>query len=122
MDIRPDLEFQNFLNQGRFMIQVSRSSGRCVFYPRTVEPGTGADDLEWVQARGHGTVYATTIVRPKAPAAPYSVVLIDLDEGVRMMSCVEGIEPEAIQIGMPVRARISSRENQACIVFDPVRN
>ena len=34
---------------------------------------------------------------------PYAVALIELDEGVRMMSNVVGIEPDAVEIGMAVR-------------------
>jgi uncharacterized OB-fold protein len=52
----PDSQYAAFLKEGKFMIQRSRSSGRHVFPPRVAEPGTGARDLEWVEARGTGTV------------------------------------------------------------------
>lgn len=114
----PEQDYLRFLSEGRFMIQRSRSSGRCVFYPRVAEPGTGATDLEWIEASGLGTVYATSTVRQRAPAPDYNVALIDLDEGPRMMSRVEGVAPEAVRIGMRVKARIA-REGDAClVVFD----
>lgn len=53
MSIRPDLEFQAFLKQGCFMLQSSRASGRHLFYPRVLEPGSDRTDLEWVPASGH---------------------------------------------------------------------
>ncbi|MGE0387705.1 MAG: Zn-ribbon domain-containing OB-fold protein [Gammaproteobacteria bacterium] len=117
--IHPDQDYQAHLAAGRFMIQRSRSSGRHVFYPRVAEPGTGARDLEWVQASGRGTVYSTTVVRPKPPQAPYNVCLVELAEGPRMMSRVEGIAPDAVRIGMPVRARIDSGEGLHFVVFEP---
>ena len=68
--IRPDQEFQAFLDKGEFRIQRSRSSGKHVFYPRVIEPGTGATDLEWVPVSGLGTIYSVTVIDPKPPAVP----------------------------------------------------
>jgi uncharacterized OB-fold protein len=114
----PDAEFRAFLAEGRFMIQRSKSSGAHVFYPRAVAPGTGARDLEWVQACGRGVVYSTTVVRKKPPEPSYNVALIDLAEGPRMMSRVEGLDPAAIAIGMAVRARIIEQDGEPVVIFD----
>jgi len=119
MPLRPDQEFQEFLHTGRFMLQRGRRSGRYIFYPRAVEPGTGDTDLEWVEASGHGTVYAVTVVRPKPPQPAYNVVLIDLAEGPRMMSRVDGIDPEKVAIGMKVCARIVQEAEGYYVVFEP---
>lgn len=108
-----------FLSQGRFMIQRSRSSGRHVFYPRIAEPLTGATDLEWVPASGNGTVYAATVNYLRPSATDYSIVLVDLDEGVRMMSRVEGVPPADVRIGMRVVARIALDGQNHIVVFDP---
>ena len=118
-DPRPEQEYFAHLAQGRFMLQRSRASGRCFFYPRVAAPVTGDRDLEWVPASGRGTVHATTIVRPKPPQAPYNVVLVDLEEGVRVMSRVEGVAPEAVTIGMPVQARIGTQDDKPILLFDP---
>jgi len=117
--LQPDADYQRFLLEGRFMIQRGRSSGLHHFYPRAIEPGTGNNDLEWVPASGLGTVYSTTVVRTKPPAPAYNVVLVDLAEGPRMMSRVEGVAPDAVAIGMAVRARIVKDDGQAFVVFDP---
>jgi uncharacterized OB-fold protein len=123
MDVtHPDSEFRAFLAEGRFMIQRSRGTGAFVFYPRAVAPGTGARDLEWVEASGRGIVYSTTVVRKRPPEPSYNVALIDLDEGVRMMSRVEGLDPEAVTIGMIVRARIIDQDGEPVVVFDPVED
>ncbi|KRA59112.1 hypothetical protein ASD89_24740 [Caulobacter sp. Root656] len=121
MDVtHPDAEFRAFLVEGRFMIQRSKSSGVHVFYPRAVAPGTGARDLEWVEASGRGVVYSTTVVRKKPPEPSYNVALIDLAEGPRMMSRVEGVEPAAVAIGMAVQARIVDQDGEPVVVFDAV--
>jgi uncharacterized protein len=117
--MNPEKEFFEHLASGRFMIQKSRSTGAHVYYPRVAEPGTGATDLEWVAASGHGTVYSTTVIRAKPPAPNANLALIDLAEGPRMMSRVDGIAPEAVKIGMAVRARVIIEDDHPLVVFEP---
>lgn len=122
--IHPEQEWQSYLAAGRFMIQRSRSTGGYIFYPRIAEPGTGADDLEWVEASGNGTIYAVTIVRKKDPADSYNVALVDLAEGPRLMSRITDIDNDAINIGMAVCAYIrqpqtGQPEEQPILLFKP---
>lgn len=118
-DIKPEIQFAAFLEEGRFMLQRSRASGTCFFYPRVAEPGTGNTDLEWVEASGDGVVYSTTVIRPKPPASNYNLALIDVAEGARMMSRVEGVPPEQVKIGMKVRAKVIREDNKPLLVFEP---
>jgi uncharacterized OB-fold protein len=118
--MNPEKEYFEHLAAGRFMIQRSRSTGGHVFYPRVAEPGTGAADLEWVAASGRGTVYSTTVIRQKPPTPNYNLALIGLAEGPRLMSRVEGIAPEAVKIGMAVKARLVTDNEQPMVVFEPV--
>ena len=117
--LQPEAEWRAHLTAGRFMIQRSRSTGGHVFYPRIAEPGTGAEDLEWVEASGRGTVHAVTVVRKKDPSESYNVVLVDLEEGPRLMSRVDEIAPDAVTIGMAVRARIVGELDRPLLVFVP---
>jgi len=116
---QPDIEFQAHLTEGRFMIQRSRSTGGYVFYPRVMEPRTGTMDLEWVPASGRGIVHASTVVRMKPPAENYNVCLVDLAEGPRMMSRVDGIPPEQVRAGLAVRAQIVTEDDLPLVVFRP---
>lgn len=102
------------------MIQRSRGSGHHVFYPRVAEPGTGAD-LEWIEASGRGVVYSTTVSRVRPPQQAYNIALIELAEGPRLMSRVEGIAPADIRIGLPVRARIIQADDGPLLVFAPAQ-
>lgn len=117
--IHPEQDFLTFLAAGRFMLQRSRETGRYLFYPRVAEPGTGCMDLEWVEASGAGTVYSTTVVRQKPPTPNYNLALIDLAEGPRMMSRVEGVAPESVRIGMRVSAKIIRENETPLVVFEP---
>jgi uncharacterized OB-fold protein len=117
-ELRPDEDFRRFLAEGRFMIQRSKGTGRHVFFPRVAEPGTGAE-LEWVEASGRGVVHAVTVVRKKPPEPSYNVVLIDLEEGPRLMSRVEGVASDAVAIGLAVQAAIVEEEGEPVLVFRP---
>ncbi len=71
---------------------------------------------------GTGTVYSYTTISRKAEAGgDYNVALIDLDEGVRMMSRVEGIAPEQGQIGMRVKAQVIQHNGKGLVVFQPAQ-
>ena len=120
--LHPEKEYLAFLSEGRFMIQRCRTSGRHVFYPRIAEPLTGSTDLEWVEASGQGVVYSTSVVRQRPPAGDYNVALIDLEEGPRMMSRVEGLPPQEVRIGMKVRARIVRENDAPLVVFEPAQS
>jgi uncharacterized protein len=117
--MHPEKEHFEFLAKGEFMLQRCRSSGVFIYYPRVAAPKTGATDLEWVKASGLGTVYSTTVIRQKPPKTDYNLALIDLAEGPRMMSRVEGLAPQEVKIGMSVRAKIVSEEDRPVVVFEP---
>ncbi len=111
----PEAEYRAHLQQGRFMIQRSRSTGAHTFYPRIAIPGTGEQDLEWVAASGLATVYAITVNRTRAGA--YNIALVDLDEGPRMMTRIDGTE--TVPIGTRVRACIIEEDGAPLVVFVP---
>lgn len=79
----------------RLTAQKCQQCGRFVFYPRALCPFCHSEDLSWTPLRGSGTVYSFTVSR-RAPSpefadlVPYVVVLVDLDEGIRMMSNLVG--------------------------------
>lgn len=115
----PEAQFKQHLAEGRFMILRSASTGRYVFYPRPFIPGTGEDDLEWVEAQGTGTVHSTTVNR-RSPekGGTFNVCLIDMDEGVRMLSRVVGMVPEEVSIGLKVKARIEELNGEPAVVWE----
>jgi uncharacterized OB-fold protein len=104
----PEKHYLDALAAGRFEIQKCAACAKHVFYPRVVCPHCGAGELAWVAPSGRGTVKTTTAVRrTPADGGDYPLCLVDLAEGVRMMSRVVSIAPQDVKIGMGVQARIA---------------
>ena len=82
----PRERYEEHCRRGELAYQWDARRDRAVFYPRT---GPG---LEWRVSAGAGTVYSVTWIHPR-DGEPYNVVLVDLDEGFRMMSRVRGGRP-----------------------------
>lgn len=97
------------LGSGELAYQYSPSDAKAVFYPRLVAPGSGAGHLEWRVSNGLGTVHSTTWI-PVRDGEPYNVALVDVDEGFRMMTRIEDIDPKQVRIGMRVRFRVRAGE------------
>ncbi len=100
----PHGRYLEYCRKGELAYQVCAADGMPVFYPRVVAPGSASPGLEWRVSKGLGTVYATTVVFAK-DQPPRNVALVDVDEGFRLMSRVEDIDPMRVAIGMRVRVR-----------------
>ena len=112
---------QGELDAGRFLLQRCGDCGRHVYYPRESCPHCGSAALEWKTPGGLGTVHAVTTVRRKpADGGDLNVSLIDLDEGVRLMSRIENLAPAAVRIGQRVKARVQVKDGRGLVLFDAV--
>ncbi len=99
--------FWEATREGKLIIQKCEDCQKYVFYPRTACPFCFSDNLGWVEASGKGTVYSFTVVENNAPSAfladmPYVVAMIDLEEGVRMLSNIVECDLKALRCDMPV--------------------
>jgi uncharacterized OB-fold protein len=110
---------QDELDAWRFLVQRCSACSRHVYYPRASCPHCGSAALEWTMPSGLGTVHAVTTVRRKpAEGGDLNVSLIDLDEGVRLMSRVDNLAADAVRIGQRVRARVRVTEGRGLVLFD----
>jgi uncharacterized OB-fold protein len=110
--------YERYLESDTLGFQRCSACGEAIFYPRVVCPVCGGTDLEWEVSSGRGIVYATTAVY-RREADPYNVVLVDLEEGFRMMSRVEGVPAESVEIGMRVVLRVDHEGDEPVPVFVP---
>jgi uncharacterized OB-fold protein len=82
--------------------------GTPFWFPRAACPRCLATAIEWREASGRGTVHASSAqyvagLPELADRVPYAVALIDLEEGVRMMSNVVGCPADDVHAGLAVR-------------------
>ena len=123
--------FWEATRNGRLLVQWCTSCDRGVFYPRVFCPhcAAGADALEWREASGRATVYAAVVEnKPQAAGAnfsagePYCVALVDLEEGVRMLTNVVGCPPDSVQCGMALTVAWEPlSDGRQLPVFEPVQ-
>ena len=107
----PTAAYRRYLQNGELGYQRCADCSAAVFYPRVLCPVCGSGALEWRESEGRGTVYATTAVHSRDRDLR-NVVLVDLDEGFRMMSRVEGVPAEEVEIGTRVRFEVRQGEEE----------
>lgn len=115
--------FWDAARDGRLVTQRCAGCGRLQHPPRPMCPSCHGLDLEVVDLAGTGVVYSYSILHhPQHPSFEYPVVaaLIDLDEGVRILSNLVDVPPEDVRIGMPVEVRfVPTRDEMSVPVFAP---
>ncbi len=110
---------QQALDAGQFLIQHCGACQRHVYFPRELCPHCGAAAPDFVAPGGGGTLQAVTVISRKADnGGDYNVCMVLLDEGVKLMSRVDGVAPTALQVGQRVRARVVQQAGKGLVVFE----
>jgi len=114
--------FWTAAKQGRLMLQKCGQCGTFNFHPKPWCIECGSRELNWTEAKPTGTVYSYTISRSVAmnypgweKDLPVLLCLVDLDDGARMYAQVTDCAPEAMRIGMRVRAHFEDISEEAGI-------
>ena len=95
------------LRQGKLLLQHCLECGHVQFYQQAICRRCGSERIEHRAASGRGRVHSFSVVyRAPGPAfkedTPYAVLLVELEEGPRMISSLIDGDPMAISFGMPV--------------------
>lgn len=104
--IHPDNQgFWEGVKNRELRFQRCKACSKWLHPPRPMCPKCRSLETEWVPVQGKGAVYSW-VTYQEAPhpgfKTPYSVVLVELEEGVRLVSNLKDVKPEEITIGMPV--------------------
>lgn len=107
-------EFYDWCGQGELRFQRCSECGTWRHVPREMCAECGAWSWEWARSSGRGTVFTWTVVaRALHPAfaddVPAAPAVIEMEEGVRLLSIVVDCPIDELEIGMPVE-----------VVFDDV--
>ncbi|BCO34314.1 hypothetical protein BMW24_017390 [Mycobacterium heckeshornense] len=95
--------------EGRLLITECGSCAKVHHYPRPFCPYCWSDNVHPVRASGRGTLYTYSTVYvndlpPFRDRLPYVAAIVELAEGPKLMTMIEGPSPEQLQIGMKVTA------------------
>ncbi|MFG1701457.1 Zn-ribbon domain-containing OB-fold protein [Nonomuraea sp. NPDC049309] len=110
---------------GELRIQRCTACERHYFYPRPSCPRCGGDQVEWVRASGRATLYSYVINHRPAPGfedeAPYAIAVVELEEGVRMMTNIVGVpnDPEHLELDMELQVVFERRGDVTVPLFEP---
>lgn len=84
----------------------SPSSGRSHFPRLAACPYTGADDVEEVELPTDGTLWGWTAVTARPPgydgALPFGFGVVELSDGLRVITRLTVAEPDALTFGQPM--------------------
>ncbi|CAM3333214.1 nucleic acid-binding protein [Mycobacterium intermedium] len=104
--ISRDTEFYwNGLREQKLLIQRCGGCGTLRHPPRPMCPHCRSLSWEAIESSGEGTVYSYVMPhQPRFPFFdyPYIVALVELSEGVRLLSNLRDIDPDDVTVGMPV--------------------
>ena len=111
--------FWQAASEGVLMIRRCRSCGEAHWYPRPFCPHCSGADVDWVPARGGGTVYSFTVTRKVGPV-PYVLAYVTLDEGVTMLTNLVDAAFESLHIGQRVHVTFRVAEGGGAVpMFTP---
>ena len=121
----PDLDTEPYwkgMNDHELRFQRCAQCEHVQFLPGPMCSGCQSFDLEWFTSSGKGTVYSWSGVEQHAHPAfepPYTVLLVEMDEGPRVIAQLRGAEETELEIGMPVHvAWDDSEPEQSFAVFE----
>ena len=104
METRP---FWDGLKERKFLLRHCNACGHDHYYPRPFCPTCWSDALSWTEASGRGRLYTYSVVHvndlpPFNERVPYVAAIVELDEGPRVMTNVEGVPFDELRADMPV--------------------
>ena len=107
-------EFYQFCKQHELRFQRCKDCGAWRHMPRESCAACGSFNWSWERASGKGHVFSWTVMHRAlhpgfTPDVPYATVVIELAEGVRIVSHVLDLDPGQLRVGLPVE-----------VVFDDV--
>jgi len=120
-------KFWEATRQHKLVMQKCSDCGKLIFYPRKVCPYCWSSNIGWEEVSGKGKVHSMTVtlggVEPVfAPDLPYILAIVELKEGIHMMTNIVECEPEDVTIGMDVEVTFRDCTDSISLpVFKPVR-
>jgi uncharacterized OB-fold protein len=105
--------------QGKLLLKKCASCGEVHYFPRGICPFCFSSKVDWVEAKGTGTIYSYSVSRRAGPI-PYCIAYVALDEGVTMMTNIVDCDLDTVRIGQRVKLTFKASPNGTAIaMFTP---
>ena len=96
--------FYKFVNEGKLMAAKCGKCGTLLLPPRPVCAKCLSTDLRWVELKGRGKLLSYTVIHVSSiqfeSMAPYTVGIVELEDGPHLPGMIRHVEPEKIKVGM----------------------
>lgn len=106
-------EFWQALAEGKLLLKRCRACRQFHYYPRAVCPFCLAGNTDWVASSGRGKVYSYSVMR--RAKEPYCLALVELEEGVTLMTNIVASPLDDVRIGAAVELQVTRDANGACL-------
>lgn len=121
-------EFWEGARKHKLLIQECQDCKAKIFYPRQYCSECWSSNLGWVEASGKAKIFTHTItmagVEQKfAEDLPYVLAIVNIEEGIRMMTKIVECDPEEVSIGMDVEVVFEDITDEFSLpFFRPVKS
>ena len=108
--------FYAFLDKKQLMANKCNECNTLILPPKPMCTKCLSANLKWVELKGTGKLLSYTVIHV-APEqfqsmAPYTVGIVDLDEGVRLPGMIFGTSPDKLKVGMRLKVDFNSSETE----------
>ena len=120
-------EYYGFCARGELRFQRCDDCGRWRHPPRVLCARCGSPRWTWTRSTGRGRVFTWTVVHQAmhpafASEVPYAVLVVEMDEGVRLAANLRGAAPDELCLDWPVEVEFEVRDGTLTVpTFRPVR-
>ena len=116
-------KFWEAAKEGKFLLQYDPAAKKYQFFPRPASVYSGSRKLEWRESSGKGTLASQTYVRVPLRGfediVPFTLVAVDMDEGVRVVGRLLNVRREDVKPGMRLKICWEDFQNARFYAFEP---
>lgn len=96
--------------QGKLLLKKCNDCKEVHHFPRGICPFCFSTNVDWVEAKGTGTIYSYSVTRRAGPI-PYCIAYVTLDEGITMLTNIVDCDLDTVKIGQKVKLAFKKTEN-----------
>ncbi|MPZ44256.1 MAG: DNA-binding protein [Betaproteobacteria bacterium] len=96
--------------QGKLLLKKCNDCKEVHHFPRAICPFCFSTKLDWVEAKGTGTIYSYSVTRRAGPI-PYCIAYVTLDEGISVLTNIVDCDLDTVKIGQKVKLTFKKTEN-----------